>query len=142
MAKNKWNLYHAGQASQFTHPFFETEQYHYLGLISQKELYEQLKNFEIGVVFTMNIPFESTTKIYDYIGLSKKILVVTQGKPEEGALKRELSAYPNYRWVENDKQAIEKAILELMEQPIQAFDATIYSRKNSLELLKNEILSL
>lgn len=142
LSQNKWNLYHAGQVSQFEHAFFESECYHYLGLISQKELYEQLQKFEIGVVFTMNIPFESTTKIYDYMGLNKKILVVTQGKPGEGALKRELSVYPNYRWVENDKKAIEQAILELIENPIQAFDAIVYSRKNALQLLVQEIHNL
>jgi hypothetical protein len=142
LTKNKWNLYHAGQVSQFKHPFFESEHYHYLGLITQKELYEQLQHFEIGVVFTMNIPFESTTKIYDYIGLNKKILVVTQGKPEEGALKRELATYPNYRWVENDKNAIEQAIIELMENPVQAFEASIYSRKKALEQLVQEIHNL
>lgn len=142
MSNNQWNFYHAGQNSEFEHTFFHTKNYHYLGLLTQNNLYNELKKYEIGVVFTMNIPFESTTKIYDYIGLNKKILVVTLGKPEKGALMRELSNYPYYSWVENNAAAIEKAVLELQQMQVKPFNPTAFSRKTALQKLIHEIKSL
>ncbi|MCO5260283.1 MAG: hypothetical protein M9916_09085 [Crocinitomicaceae bacterium] len=142
LSNNEWDLYHAGQSSDFDHPYIHSEHYHYLGMLNQKEMYKELQKHDIGVVFTINVPFESTTKIYDYIGLNKKILIVTQGKPGEGALMREMQNYPYYRWVENKDTAIKTAIEELNQLEVQPFDASPYSRKHTLELLIEELKAI
>lgn len=135
-------IYHAGHPANFNHPLLDSSNYEYLGTLHQQQLYERIIQSEIGVVFTMNVPFESTTKIYDYIGLNKKILVITQGEPNKGALMRELSQYPFYRWVGNDKQAISEAIKELIEMKTIPIDTSKFSRLNGLKQLIHEIQSL
>lgn len=142
LQENQWTLTQAGIQSEISHPYFDTDFYNYLGTLSQSDLYHRIFEAEIGVVFTLNVTFQSTTKIYDYIGLNKKILIVTQGEPNTGALLRELQDYPYYRWVKNDKDDIKKAIEELQTMEIQPFDAYKYSRKYGLDLLIEEIKKL
>jgi hypothetical protein len=132
-------LYHAGNPPFFDHTFLHGDRYNALGLLDQKKLYQQLQTCEIGVVFTIDIPFESTTKIYDYMALGKKILVVTKGEPNVGVLKRELDNYPSYRWVKNDVVEITEAIQELKAMPENTFDADHFSRKHALDLLIQKI---
>ncbi len=139
LAKNNYSLFHAGNKLEIDHDYLNSNGYKYLGYLSQAELYKELNNAEIGVVFTMNIPFESTTKIYDYIALNKKILVITQGKPNIGALKRELDNYPYHQWVSNDPAEIAAAIAKLKEMKVEVFDPHPFSRKHALVLLSNKI---
>lgn len=142
LQENNWTLAQAGIQSEIKHTFFKSEKYTYLGTLSQQELYEKINFSDIGVVFTLDVPFQSTTKIYDYIGLNKKILVVTQGVPHTGALQTELSQYPYYRWVGNNKQAILEAIKELSAMKVEPIDTSKFSRSHGLKLLINEIKAL
>lgn len=132
-------LVHAGAAPFFDHPFLTGEDYRPLGMLTQKELYLALRSCEIGLVFTIDVPFESTTKIYDYMALGKKILVVTLGEPNVGVLKRELDEYPCFRWVRHEKDEIIQALRELSEMPMPEFDAHGFSRKAGLEVLTQKI---
>ncbi|HIP31257.1 MAG TPA: hypothetical protein EYG86_00700 [Crocinitomicaceae bacterium] len=134
-----YSLAHAGVPQNYPHAFLQGNRFIQLGMLSQKEMYKELLLAEIGVVFTIDVPFESTTKLYDYLALNKKILVITQGEPHTGVIKRELENYPNYRWVMNDKEDILTAIKELKESPLVEFNATIFSRKQSLKNLVHQI---
>jgi len=139
LEKTKTTLFHAGPAPTFAKKVLPENGYIALGMLTQKELFEKLQTCEIGLVFTMDVPFESTTKIYDYMALGKKILVVTQGEPNVGVLNRELKNYPNYRWVRNDAEEIEDAINSLLAERSKPFDATSFSRKQGLSMLIQNI---
>ncbi len=133
------SLQHAGAKLSLDHPYLSNESYEYLGYLGQNELYNAIEKAEIGVVFTMAVPFESTTKIYDYIALNKKILVITKGRPNEGALKRELDKYPYHQWVRDEPNEIKQAIEKLNEMEIKEFDTSQFSRKHALAELAAKI---
>lgn len=130
---------HAGEKIDSNHEYIRQNKYEYFGYLNQADLYDKIAESDIGVVFTMDIPFESTTKIYDYIALNKKILIITKGKPGEGALKRELDKYPYHKWVSNNKADITNAIIELQKLKVEEFNPYPYSRKHALHLL-NELI--
>ncbi len=142
LSESNYSIAHAGQQHSYSHPFFENGRMHELGLLTQKEMYIELNKAEIGVIFTIDVAFESTTKLYDYLALNKKILIITKGEPNQGVLNRELENYPNYRWVKNNKKDILKAIQELKEMELIECDVNQFSRKKSLELLSKEIKEL
>ncbi len=132
-------MVHAGPEVDYVHPYIKSANFNELGMLSQQDMYKALSKAEIGVVFTMNVPFESTTKIYDYMGLNRKILIITQGKAGEGVLNRELERYPYYRWVTYSQQEIEQAITELQEMETNSVDVDQFSRKAGLQILVNYI---
>lgn len=136
------SLGHAGMQTPFNHSYTSTEYYKYLGLMDQQTMYEQLAKSGIGVVFTSEIPFESTTKIYDYLYLNKKMLIVTLGEPGTGVLNRELEGYPYYRWVKNDKDEIRSALVELINMEVKPINVDRFSRKKGLESLISVIRAL
>lgn len=138
----QFTLHHAGHDQSFTHPYIHSHQFTSLGMLEQKEMFKELAKAEIGVVFTIDVPFESTTKIFDYLALGMKILVITLGQPNVGVLKRELEGYPMYRWVRNDYNEILNAIQELKALPRTQVDTSRYSRHESLLQLVNEIKQL
>ena len=142
MLNSNYKLAHAGTPQNHVHPVVKSNQFIQLGLLSQKEMYGELQKAEIGIVFTIDVPFESTTKLYDYLALNKKILVITQGEPHVGVLKRELANYPNYKWVKNDQDCILKGIKELKEMDLVEVDTSVYSRKETLINLANHIKAL
>ena len=133
---------HAGRPQKYQHSYLQDDAFNALGMLSQKEMYAELAKAEIGVVFTIDVPFESTTKIYDYLALGKKILIVTQGEPHTGVLKRELENYPMYRWVRNNKEEIIQGIEELKALDVVTVDTDRFSRRASLIKLINELKSL
>ncbi len=140
--ENGYSLSHAGPEHNYYHPFFKSQKNQYLGLLSQDRMYEELMKAEIGVVFTIDVPFESTTKLYDYLALNKKILIITMGEPHSGVLNRELQNYPNYRWVNYNKKDIAQAIKELKQLNVVACNVEKFSRKESLKLISTEIKQL
>lgn len=136
------SLAHAGVPQEYDHQFVKTKKFTQLGLLSQKEMYLELQKAEIGIVFTIDVPFESTTKLYDYLALNKKILIITQGKPNVGVLKRELEKYPNYKWVTNNQKDIEDAIVELKNMELVEVDPNQFSRRETLRNLTDQIKAL
>lgn len=139
LEKGNHLLFHAGKPLSINHNYLTSENYKHLGYLNQTELYEKLNRAEIGVVFTMDVPFESTTKIYDYIALNKKILVITQGNPNVGALRRELDNYPNHRWVSDNPEEIQSALAQLKEMKVERVDTQRFSRKHALGMLVKHI---
>ncbi len=142
LSENGYSLSHAGPEHNYSHPFFESQKNQYLGLLSQDVMFEELMKAEIGVIFTIDVPFESTTKLYDYLALNKKILIITMGEPHVGVLNRELINYPNYRWVNNNKKDITQAIKELKQLKVVICNTEKFSRKESLKLISTEVKRL
>ena len=124
-----------GKDSDYFTPYRDCKFFNYGGFLSYKELMSQLINVDACVLVTQGQPFESTTKVYDYIGLNKRILIVTDGGVKTGNLHEITKDYPNVVWANNNCLAIKKAIIELQEMKVVDFDSYNYSRANGLEKL-------
>lgn len=107
----------------------------YEGVLTYEKTLNSINKSDIGLIFTGGKAFESTTKIFDYIALNKKILIITEGEPKTGNLHEITKNYPNVVWSKNNTDAIKKSINELKEMKAQAFDSSVFSRKKSLERL-------
>lgn len=92
-------------------------------------LLEKILYSEICILFTGGKPFESTTKIFDYLRFNKKILIVTEGDIKTGALFDITKNNPNVYWSINSKFQIELMINKIISNRVIDFDTSIYSRK-------------
>lgn len=142
LERNKVDFYHAGSKPVFDNSFFSSENYIYKGFLNQEEIPSFLKIGEIGLVLLASGKFESTTKIYDYIGLNMKILVVTKGETEIGPVNEVLEDYPNKFWVNDDEKAILEGIEILHKMPLLYYNSSKHSRKSAYEKLIIEIKNL
>jgi hypothetical protein len=96
----------------------------------------ELYSSDVGLIFTKGYPFESTTKIYDYIGANLKILIITQGKKETGSMHEITKDYPNVYWADDHSDDINKSLNILMSKPTLEFDASKFSREyNTLKVI-------
>lgn len=142
LEQNNLSLSHAGNSQKLMHDFTNSANYIKLGMLPQRDMYTELGKAEIGVLFTMDVPFESTTKIYDYLALQKKILIVTMGEPNVGVLNRELEGYPMHRWVRYNEKDIIAGINELRSMNYIKVNTDQFSRRNGLMQLIAEIEKL
>jgi len=140
---SKFSFTHIGDRSEiisrFEHfkniTFYETKPY--------DKVIEDISKAQIGLVFTGGKPFDSTTKVFDYIGLNKPVLIITNGELQTGNLHRITENYPKVYWSKNLKDNIQKA-LELIASDTLEFsfaNREEYSRENGLvkliELIDN-----
>lgn len=132
-------LHHAGP-EKLSNALISANNYTYYGLVGQKELPQFLSTGSIGVFYLSAQPFESPTKLFDYLAYNKKILVITEGNPWEGEVANILSSYKvNVRWVVNQQLVIEKALSELLQMETLPIDVNEFSRAKALEKLLNFI---
>jgi len=115
------------------------------GLVSYSEAIGYAKAADVGLIIASGKKFESTTKIFDYIGMNLPILIVTNGQPNIGNVQEVVKDYPLVWWVENKPEAIEKVLIEISHRLNQnktiAFDPTPFSRENGLKNLVSIIQS-
>ena len=142
LESKSYTFCHAGRPQSYPHNYMKSSSFHQVGMLKQEDMYTELAKSEIGVVFTMDVPFESTTKIYDYLALGKKILIVTKGEPHTGVLNRELKSYPLFKWVRNNESEISRGIEELKKMELIEVDTKQFSRKAGLLKLIQEIKEL
>jgi len=108
--------------------------------VPYEEVLEAISKAEIGLVLTGGDPFVSTTKIFDYIGLNKKVIIVTNGKLHSGSLGEISKRNPNIFWSENNQKSITEVLqLALEKVYIDIFNYE-FSRKHEFEKLKSIIL--
>ncbi len=112
------------------------------GFVAYDDLLVAIEEAEICTVLTGGEPFETPTKTYDYIGLNKKILVITEGELNVGGLQSILSDYPNVQWSKNEQNSILQAIKTLKNQELIPIDPHPFSRAASLEKLVALLKSL
>ena len=131
---NSWKFNYVGN-----HIFNDQTLVNNLGVKSYENTLSCVDKSDITVLFTGGKEFESTTKIFDYLALNKKILIITEGKIKSGALHDITSKYPNIQWSENNKHDIQLNIKTLMNSKLVKFDTSIYCRKSGLEKLVDEL---
>jgi len=111
---------------------------HY-GKKSYRQALEFVGEHELCILFTSGLSFESSTKIFDYLALTKKLLIITQGQPKTGSMHEITQDYPNVYWAENKIESIGNAIDALRFQPIHQSNPYPFSRAAGLEKLINII---
>ena len=122
-----------GKDSAYFEPYRSDDFFEYQGLMPYDELIEALYNVDVCLLVTEGNSFESTTKVFDYIGLNKRILILTKGTPKTGNLHEITKDYPNVIWAKDEPEAIAKGIKQSLGQPVQPFESFPYSRAASLE---------
>lgn len=106
------------------------------GVLSYTETAEYINMAEIGLVMTHGDSFESTTKLFDYIGGKLKILIITEGQVKTGNIHELTKNNPNVEWATNDLFSIKEALEKLFARSYQEWESTKYSREYGFELLK------
>ncbi len=109
------------------------------GLMPYSSMLSAIDESDICVSFSSGKPFESTTKIYDYIYRKKPIWIISNQEIKNGGIWDELKDYPKVVWSINDRKSIEKdlpIVLELINQNAD-IDVSPYSRKSGLLKLIN-----
>lgn len=92
---------------------------------------------DVGVLFTRGEPFESTSKIFDYIGLEKPILIITGGEPRTGELHDITRDYPAVTWCRNNSDEIALALETLgsARRPVHYPGREQHARRRGLSQL-------
>lgn len=99
------------------------------------EVLSAIHSCNAGLVLTNGESFVSTTKIFDYIGLEKQILIVTNGEKKTGNLHEITKDNPNVFWSSNDKLEIGKTLDTMVQTPYMPFETTPYSRGSQFKKL-------
>ena len=77
------------------------------GLKTYEESINIINQCDYGLIFSYGHPFESTTKVFDYIGLRKPFLVFFNEIPFDGALIRYSKEMPGSYVIKNSTKEIE-----------------------------------
>ncbi|MGI6394840.1 MAG: glycosyltransferase [bacterium] len=111
--------------------------------VPYKEAIERVAQFDTALLFTGGQPFQSTTKVFDYIGLEKNILIITNGEPRTGNLYEITKDYPNVFWAHNSENDIRNVLEKAMEHKPKPYpEKEKFSRDAGLRKLVNIINSL
>lgn len=120
---------------------FRSDYVHEHGILPYEENLLMLNNFDILVILATGHKFESSTKVFDYIGMKKPILVIFNDWYGKGSLHEILKNYPKVAFAQNNKsdikQALDKLIFELNFNSIEFnnFNTDAFSRRAGLEKL-------
>ncbi len=121
---------------------YQSDRLRSFDFIPYDSMLNRIQEAEIAVLMTGGKPFESPTKLFDYIAMNKKILVITQGEKNTGAIQDVLLDYPNVRWARNTENEIEDALRELLKAQLQDYDHQRCSRFASLQKLVEKLKAL
>lgn len=115
---------------------FDRGNFNVTSSVAYPEAVSRIAASDIGIIFTGGKPFESTTKIFDYIGLERTILVVTEGEPCTGTIQEISKDYPNIFWCRNDEESIQNALDRIYDSVPKPYpDKVKFSRKEGLKKL-------
>ena len=100
-------IIHIGEYSNWLEPYNDEKWLVKLGQKTYFETLAVLKSCDYGLIFTEGYTFESTTKIFDYIGIGLNILIITNIIFDKGAIIDYTSKYRNMCLIENKREQIE-----------------------------------
>lgn len=114
------------------------------GYCSYEETLSYIQASDIGVIFTGGKAFESTTKIFDFIGLYKTILIITDGTPKTGQLNNIVNKLHNVIWAKNTVKDISRAFKQAIskKEKKKNYINEQFSRKEGLQLLIKSLSEL
>lgn len=109
------------------------------GQLEYFESLELMNNNEVGIIFTGGKEFESTTKIFEYIGCDKLILIITDGDVRTGNLNEITKDLEGVFWCRNRIEDIKNSIKYLINNKcaLNRKNRDKYSRKfGTIKLLQ------
>ena len=111
------------------------------GIVDYTEIVKGLLTAHIGIIYTEGDAFESSTKVFDYIGAEIPIIVITNGILYTGNIHRITADYPLIKWCKNNKDDIKQVMLELFKTDlnIKYPERSNFSRVKGLEKLLNTL---
>jgi hypothetical protein len=140
---SKFNILHIGKTDE---PLANDSRIKCTGLVPYTKAIAYAKAADVGLIIASGKKFESTTKIFDYIGMNLPILIVTNGQPRIGNVQEVVKGYPLVWWAENTPEAIEEVLIKISEclkdKVNNEFDSSSFSRANGLTSLVDIIQSL
>jgi len=107
----------------------------HLGNLSYEELLVELYKHKVCILPTTGYPFESTTKIFDFLALNKIIFIITHGDIQSGSLHEITKDYPNVFWAKNNPDSLLETFQELNRHIVKPFHTEVFSRKEGLKKL-------
>jgi len=106
LVDEKHRFHHIGNVDGLNSDFAIAERASLYGRRSYAETLKIIAGCDVGVVFVSESGFETTTKIFDYLAFDLDVLIITQGRPQSGALATVLDGVPRVFWCRNDRQSI------------------------------------
>ena len=140
----KFLFHHVGMTNSFLDEFRGDSYIVEHGQQTHQKTLDLIHSADIGLIFTMGYDFESTLKIFDYIGLKKKFLIITGGAVRTGSLYDISKNYPGALWVSDREDQI-RATLDVIDRDEIKFnfEETIrFSKQEGLKKLLYIISSL
>jgi|SRR5690554_857344 len=133
--ENYYCFNHIGKRDSFLTPY-RTIINEY-GVKSYQETIEIISSCDIGLIFTSGKEFESTTKVFDYIGLKKAIFIITEGTSLTGSLSEILKDYPKVFWCNNNYWDIHQMLKKILENDLSVnkYDNYCFTRGSGLNKL-------
>lgn len=135
---DQYKLIHVGENSDLLQPYKDLV--NEVGSQSYMNTVRYLEGADVGLIFTSGESFESTTKIFDYIGADLKILIITDGDLFSGQLHNITKKLEGVYWSSNDLISINEILHKIVLEKdiiIKRKNKLDYSRKNSLDKLLN-----
>jgi len=101
---DRMKFHHLGNESHNFSSIYKTAIKH--GMKSYAEAISIMKVCDVGLIFTSGLPYESTTKVFDYMACNLDILIISDLGNTKGALHKITEAYPKVTWIENDLNSL------------------------------------
>jgi len=141
---NNFIFYYIGPNDSLLQRWNKSKNIYLFEQMDYKKVLEFIVKCDVGLILTGGKPFESTTKIFDYIGLGKKILIITEGKIKTGSLNYITKNLKNVVWAQNSYFKIKEALNKIQNMNITKKPSNIdlYSRRNGLKKLLHIINNL
>lgn len=106
----------------------------HLGKVSYQESIKMIQQSRICLIYSNNSTYQTYTKLYDYIGCKKPILLIWED--DQVTHKSFLDIIENYPFIKmayNNEKSIKEALCELNNLEDIEIDTSQYSRKASYE---------
>lgn len=139
----RYSFVYMGESEEQLDSFRGLDWFTGFGIQEYSKTLQILRDCDFLCLFSLGHPFESTTKIFDYIGLGKPIIIFANTKREEGALDSILKNYGQGCWVLNNEDSIADFLRNVLpNMKVNANNKTeLFARRHGLEKLVSFIES-
>jgi len=112
------------------------------GPAAYEDVVANIKESDIGLIFTGGQPFEHTTKIFDYIGADIEVLIVTEGEVKTGEIHNLTKHIDGIYWIENTAEEIERFLSTYEPNKQKRAERDMFAREAQTKQLINLLSSL
>lgn len=135
---DRYIFHHIGKEAKLIEKFRGNSNIVEYGNTEYSTAIDIINSAQVGLLFTSGKEFESTTKIFDYIGCRKEIFIITNNHIKVGSMYDITKDLTSVHWIENSKQAIIEFLSTYQNNQTDAYgDITKFSRGHGLKALVN-----